>query len=143
MCEKRAFLARNLARVSEHMETLSICMRRQSILSSDLSSLCKFLCGLLWREACCFHLVFQNQCLHPEMPCLGACSDLTMEKPHSSQKQWHLICTIMWSVPYVSPEKPVCLLIRSENTETLSSSLGLLTVVSFSEEGVKNPPLDQ
>lgn len=61
-------------------------------------------------------------------------------------KAWYLICTILDSVPYVSPQKsnvfPVCLLIRSENTGTLSS-MELLTVTSLLKEGVKNPPLDQ
>lgn len=115
VCEKRAFLAKNLARASEHLGTHSIC--NQSILSSHLYSLCKCLCGLLWGVTCCFHLNFQNQCLHPEMTYLGACSDLTMEKLHSWQETRCLIGTILWSVPHIRPQKLdvflVCFLMRT------------------------------
>lgn len=89
--EERALLARDLARASKHMGTHSNC--NQSALSSHLPSLCLCVCDLFWGEICCFHLGFQNRSLEPEITCLRACSDLTVEKLHSSQSNGS------WTVP--------------------------------------------
>ena len=124
--EQRGLLARDWQELPNTQEPTATAISPCCHLTSPLfSSVCVAFSGE--RSAVCFRLGFQNQCLQPEMTCLGACSDLAGEKLHSWQKQWKLNCAITWSVPCAVLQRPdvspAGLPSRRESTGTLSSAL--------------------